>query len=563
MQERTGAEIIIGLLRRQGIRTIAGIPGGAILPIYDALARQNAIRHVLCRHEQGAGFIAQGMARVNGRPGVCLATSGPGSTNLLTAIADAYLDSIPIIAITGQVPRGLTGTDAFQEVGTPALAQPITKAAFAAESAAELLEIIPRAFSASVSGRPGPVLIDVPKDVQMEAACFDDWPSPGRAGPSPGIEPERLDKAADMVNAARRPILYVGGGAIHAGAAGLANRLVEKASIPVITSLMALGVIRKRHPLNLGMPGMHGAAHTNMALEECDLLMAVGARFDDRLTGKVKGFCPDAAVVHIDVDSGELGKIVAPKLGLQADAAEALRTILPRIEETNRAAWCERVAELKRQHPLNMPRTDEPLSPYGLVQIVGQKMPEDAIIATDVGQHQMWVAQSYPFQHPRRWLTSGGLGTMGFGLPAAIGAALAEPDNITVCFSGDGSLLMNIQELATLAEENLNVKIVLYDNGSLGLVRQQQSLFCEGRTFQSDYRKPTDFVSLARDFGIEGVDLGDQRDPARTVADCLDREGPCLLRAPVDREEMVYPIVPPGAANRDMLTEDRRALACG
>jgi acetolactate synthase-1/2/3 large subunit len=559
MMERTGAQIIVRLLQRQGIRLIPGIPGGATLPIYDALARQDTIRHVLCRHEQGAGFVAQGMARVTGQPAVCLATSGPGATNLLTSIADAHLDSIPLIAITGQVPRDLAGTDAFQEVQTTALARPITRTTFAAGSAAELLDLIPRAFALASTGRPGPVLIDVPKDVQMETARFERWPEPGRAGAPPRAGAAELDAAAEMINAARRPILFLGGGVIHAGAADLAVKFAEKTSSPVVTSLMARGAIPADHELALGMPGMHGARCTNLAMEECDLLMAIGARFDDRLTGRIEGFCPRAKILHVDLDPAELGKILAPHLGITGDARDVVEDLLERTRPAHRGSWRGRVDQLKSRFPLARPDVSSPRSPCGLIRHIGRGLPADAIIATDVGQHQMWTAQAYPFRHPRCWLTSGGLGTMGFGLPAAIGAALARPDRTVACFTGDGSLLMNIQELATLAEENLPVKIILFDNASLGLVRQQQSLFCAGRTFASDYQRPTDFARIARDFGVPSLDLGAERDSGKGLERFLSQPGPALLRAPINPEEMVYPMVPPGGTNAEMLTRPEAA----
>lgn len=561
MTTMTGAQIIVHLLQRQGVRTVAGIPGGAILPLYDALAAQQQIRHVLARHEQGAGFIAQGLARVSGRPEVCIATSGPGATNLLTAIADARLDSIPMVCITGQVPRAMIGTDAFQEVDTYGLSLPITKHNFLVRDAAELLEVIPAAFRIAASGRPGPVLVDVPKDVQNQAVEFTSWPEPGQPEAPPRFDPAEVRRAAALINAAHRPILYLGGGVIHSGAGRLLTHLAEKAGIPTTTTLMGLGALPADHPLALGMLGMHAARYTNLALEECDLLLAAGVRFDDRATGKVTAFCPHARVVHIDIDASELNKIKAAHMGIVGDVGEVVAALLPLVEAQSRHAWLDRVAVLKAQYPLHTPGADDPRTPYGLILQTAQLLRETAIITTDVGQHQMWAAQVYPFRQPRRWLTSGGLGTMGFGLPAAIGAALACPDATVVCISGDGSFLMNLQELATAVEERVKVKIVLLNNNALGLVHQQQTLFYGQRIYASNYRSPVDFVTVARGFGVPAYDLTHSDDPVATLAEALNSDGPGLIHAPIDVHTRVYPMVPPGAANKDMLGEEADVYA--
>ena len=562
----SGAELAVRLLERQGITSLAGIPGGAVLPLYDALARRGTIRHVLARHEQGAGFIAQGMARVTGRPGVCVASSGPGATNLLTAIADAKLDSIPLVAITGQVPRAMIGTDAFQEVDTFGLSLPITKHNVLVQSAHELLEVIPRAFSIAASGRPGPVLIDVPKDVQNELVDVAEWPEPGAAQALPPVEAHAIERAAAMIETAQRPILYLGGGIVHSGAAAAAVAVAERSQLPTVMTLMGLGSMPVDHALSLGMLGMHGAPYTNLALDECDLLIAVGARFDDRATGKLAAFCPRAAVIHVDIDAAELGKLRTAQLPIAADARAVLERLLPRLRARPRTRWHARIRELKRCRPLVLPRLDSLGNPYGLISAVAAALPDDAIVTTDVGQHQMWVAQAFPLRRPRQWLTSGGLGTMGFGLPAAIGAALAAPERTVVCFSGDGSILMNLQELATAAEEGVNVKIVLLDNRSLGLVYQQQTLFYGQRTYASAYRRTPDFMALARGFGLAAVDLDQARDPAAALTAALRQSGPCLVHATIDTAEQVLPMVPPGAANTSMIVrpEDpqrRAALA--
>lgn len=549
----TGAQLTVRLLERQGVRLLTGYPGGAILPIYDALGESTTIRHVLPRHEQGAGFIAQGMARVSGEVAVCLASSGPSATNLLTAIADAKLDSIPLVAITGQVPRAMIGTDAFQEVDVYGLSLPITKHNFLVSSTEELLEVIPRAFAIAASGRPGPVLIDIPKDVQTRAIEIADWPAPGCRRPVAPADGMALTEAAALIGAARRPILYLGGGVIHAGASRLALDLAEKANLPTVMTLMALGAMPVDHRLSLGMLGMHGAPCANLALEECDLLIAVGARFDDRATGKVAAFCPQAKIVHIDIDAAELDKIKAAHVGIVADLGEALGRLLPLVPENPRSAWNERVDALKTAHPQPLPGLADPRSHFGLIRCVAACVDDEAIVVTDVGQHQMWVAQAYPLRRPRQWLTSGGLGTMGFGVPTAIGAALAAPERTVVCFTGDGSILMNIQELVTAAEVQANLKIVLLDNAALGLVHQQQTLFYGQGPVASTFQVLPDFTAAARAFGIAAVDLDAAANPLAALAEAFARPGPCLIHARIDALQKVYPMVPPGAANRDMI----------
>lgn len=549
----SGAQIVVRLLERQGIRCVAGVPGGAILPFYDALSQSQEIAHILARHEQGGGFMAQGMARVTGQAAVCIATSGPGAANLLTAIADAKLDSIPLVAITGQVASSLIGTDAFQEVDTYGLSIPITKHNFLVGSARELLEVIPKAFQLAVSGRPGPVLVDIPKDVQNERIEVAEWPTPGGKVPAPLADAGAIERAAAMINAANRPILYLGGGVVHSGASRQVLELAEKANLPTVMTLMALGAVPVDHPLSLGMLGMHGARCTNMALEECDLLIAVGARFDDRATGKVAAFCPNAKIIHIDIDHSELDKIKTAHVGIRGDVTQVMGELLPRVDMASRTEWSKRVAELKTGYPLQMPGLDDPRSPYGLIRAVADAVGDEATVATDVGQHQMWVAQAYPLRRPRQWLTSGGLGTMGFGLPTAIGAALAEPHRTVVCFSGDGSILMNIQEFATAAEEGVNVKVVLMNNATLGLVFQQQTLFYGQRIFSSKFKGMPDFVKVAEGFGWQTCDLDQSADPGDALRTALRTPGPMLIHASIDRHEQVLPMVAPGAANTDMI----------
>ncbi|EMH5116463.1 acetolactate synthase large subunit [Salmonella enterica] len=574
-QRFTGAEFIVHFLERQGIRIVTGIPGGSILPVYDALSQSTQIRHILARHEQGAGFIAQGMARTEGKPAVCMACSGPGATNLVTAIADARLDSIPLICITGQVPASMIGTDAFQEVDTYGISIPITKHNYLVRNINELPQVMSDAFRLAQSGRPGPVWIDVPKDVQTATIELDALPSPAEKSPPPEFSAESIREAAAMINAAKRPVLYLGGGVINAPTR--VRELAEKAQLPTTMTLMALGMLPKAHPLSLGMLpkahplslgmlpkahplslgmlGMHGARSTNFILQEADLLIVLGARFDDRAIGKTEQFCPNAKIIHVDIDRAELGKIKQPHVAIQADVDDVLAQLIPHIEAQPREAWHQLVADLQQEFPCSIPQENNPLSHYGLINAVAACVDDNAIITTDVGQHQMWTAQAYPLNRPRQWLTSGGLGTMGFGLPAAIGAALANPGNKVLCFSGDGSLMMNIQEMATASENQLDVKIILMNNDALGLVHQQQSLFYKQGVFAATYPGSINFMQIAAGFGLDTCDLNNEADPQAALQAIIRRPGPALIHVRIDAEEKVYPMVPPGAANTEMVGE--------
>ena len=549
----TGAQLIVHLLERQGITIVAGIPGGTVLPLYDALSQSTQIRHVLARHEQGAGFIAQGMARTQGKPAVCMACSGPGATNLVTAIADARLDSIPLICITGQVPSSMIGTDAFQEVDTYGISIPITKHNYLVRDISELPQVISDAFRIAQSGRPGPVWIDIPKDVQTAEIEIDVLPEPGDRSPAPEFSAESVRDAAAMINAAKRPVLYLGGGAINA--ADEIRQFAEKANLPTTMTLMALGMLPKAHPLSLGMLGMHGARSTNYILQEADLLIVMGARFDDRAIGKTEQFCPNAKIIHVDIDRAELGKIKQPHVAIQGDVAEVLAQLIPQTDADERADWRQLVADLQREFPGAIPTEGDPLSHYGLINAVAACVDDSAIITTDVGQHQMWTAQAYPLNRPRQWLTSGGLGTMGFGLPAAVGAALANPDRKVICFSGDGSLMMNIQEMATAAENQLDVKIILMNNEALGLVHQQQSLFYKQGVFAATYPGMINFMQIAAGFGLHTCDLNAEEDAHAALQAAISRPGPALIHVRIDPEQKVYPMVPPGAANTEMVGE--------
>jgi len=551
--KQTGAQIIVRMLEQKGIDLIAGIPGSANLPLYHALYH-STIKHVLARHEQGAGFIAQGMARSTGKAAVCFATSGPGVMNLLTTIADAQADSVPIIAFTGQVPSSLMGTDAFQEIDTCRLTTPITKKNFLIHSATELLEVIPQAFYIAESGRPGPVVIDVPKDVQLQECTFEQWPTFQPPHEHRPTSKNYLAAVAKKIHSSERPVLLVGAGIVESGAENILLQLAEKNNIPVASTLRGLGCFPPSHPLYIGMIGMHGTPCANHLMEKADLIIALGVRFSDRTTGKISEFCQNAQIIHLDIDPTQLNKMISTHLSLHTDILPFLESLMPRINSCSRLKWLEEIQEKRNDFPnVITPENKDLLDPIKLVQNIAAKVPSDTIITTDVGQHQMWVAQAYPFTHSRTFLTSAGLGTMGFGLPAAIGAALIHPEKKIICFSGDGSLLMNIQELATLAEQKLNITVLIFNNGHLGLVRQQQELFFEEKYIASQFDCLPDFVTIAKGFGIKGLDLSKAQDPWMELEKGLAEKGPILINIPIGFSQKVLPMVPPGSANRVMI----------
>lgn len=596
--EPTGAEFIIGFLEHQGITTIAGIPGGSILPVYDALA-VSGIRHILARHEQGAGFVAQGMARSTGKTAACLASSGPGALNLLTALADADRDSVPLVAITGQVETSLLGTRAFQEADMVSLCRSITRRATLVRSAADLPRVLEQAFRTAAGPRPGAVLVDVPKDVQkalLPAPCLPAWwndpasrqggrsAGPGLAGgamPGPAVvsgsgeSPDRPGTAPDvsmpgiagawkLLCTACKPLIITGGGCIHSPQAprALADFL-DRTGIPVVSTLMGLGALPGSHPLHLGMMGMHGHPGANHALEDCDLVLALGNRFDDRSTGPARLFAPRARIIHVNADSSEPGRILRADLALVADAGGVLRALCgywdalaePEARALG-AAWddhardCRLAAESWHIEEDHAPRW------------IWDSLPRDTrtVVCTDVGQHQMWTALHWKVPGPRQFLSSGGMGTMGFGLPAATGAALARPGTRVFCISGDGSVMMNLQELALLAELDLDVCILVVNNRHLGLVRQQQDMLYRGRLHSCRHERPTDLVAVARGFGIDARRVQGPGD----LGNCLDSwtGGPLLVDIPVGEHARVYPMVEPGKAQIHMRGARRREAAC-
>ncbi len=566
-KQYSGSEILLESLKRQKVEVMFGLPGGAVLPLYDAMYSAG-IRHLLVRHEQAAAFAADGYARVTGKPGVCLGTSGPGATNLITGLTSAMMDSIPVVAFTGQVPLTLIGKDAFQEADTIGISMPCTKQSFLIRTAADIPAVIQRAFKSAVSGRPGPVLVDLPKSVLMEKAepCYS--PSTGAEQPERASEwtEKDLERAADMFLESRRPVLYVGGGVISSGAAAEVRELAELLHIPVTTTLMGLGAFPSRHPLSLGMLGMHGSYATNMAICNCDLLVAVGARFDDRVTGRLDGFAANARKIHFDVDPSEINKNIRVDMAVVGDAREALRSLIDLLNRRKAAAtperqqWVQRIETWRAEHPLTYDKYAHTVKPQYVIETLAQHSAEDAIIAVDVGQHQMWTAQFFDFSRPRTWLSSSGLGTMGYGFPAAMGAQMAFPDRQVIAVVGDGGFQMTLNDLATVVQYRVPVKIAVINNRALGMVRQWQEIFFEKRYCDIDLDFAPDFVKLAEAYGIQGARVEHRTDVADAIRDFLSDREPRLIDFWVDPSENVYPIVPPGASLAEMVVEPPRVL---
>jgi acetolactate synthase-1/2/3 large subunit len=563
----SGSEILLESLKRQKVDVFFGLPGGAVLPLYDALYSAG-IRHLLVRHEQAAAFAADGYARVTGKPGVCLGTSGPGATNLITGLTSAMMDSIPVVALTGQVPAPLIGKDGFQEADTIGISLPSTKQSFLVRSAADIPAVIERAFRAAVSGRPGPVLVDLPKSVLMEKAEPSYPPSSGAERPERLREwgDAEIERAADMILDSRRAVLYVGGGVIAADASPELREMAELTHIPVTTTLMGLGAFPSRHPLSLGMLGMHGSYATNLAICNCDLLVAIGARFDDRVTGRLNGFAPGAQKIHLDVDPSEVNKNVPVDLALVGDAREALRALIevlkrrPAAPAPDRQQWLQRIESWRTEHPLTYDKYANTVKPQYVIEAITQHAHENAIVAVDVGQHQMWAAQFYNFSRPRTWLSSSGLGSMGYGFPAAMGAQMAFPDRQVIAIVGDGGFQMTLNDLATVVQYRVPVKIAIINNRALGMVRQWQEIFFEKRYCDTDLDFAPDFVKLAEAYGIRGTRVEHRTDVVDAVEDFLSDREPRLLDVWVDPAENVYPIVPPGASLAEMVVEPPRVL---
>ncbi|MED7774432.1 acetolactate synthase 2 catalytic subunit [Aeromonas dhakensis] len=549
-----GAQFLVQALKKQGVTQVFGYPGGAIMPVYDALY-DGGLAHQLCRHEQGAAMAAVGYARASGQVGVCIATSGPGATNLVTGLAEALLDSVPLVAISGQVPCAAVGTDAFQEVDVLGMSLSCTKHSFMVKDVADLPQVIAEAFAIASEGRPGPVLIDLPKDVQLANVQLTKAPaqSPLFAVAEPEhLNPAELTAARTLLAAAERPVLYVGGGVGMANAEQQLRDFAAATGMPAVTTLKGIGALDPDSPVYLGMLGMHGTKAANYAVQQCDLLLVVGARFDDRVTGKLEEFAPEAKVIHLDVDAAEFGKRRAAEVGITQD----LKQVLPHLAMTLAIEpWREHCANMAREYAFRYDHPGQPIYAPALLKQLSARLPESSVVACDVGQHQMWVAQHMRFTSPRNHLSSAGLGTMGFGLPAAIGAKMSRPEDEVVLVSGDGSFMMNVQELGTIRRAQLKVKMVLLDNQRLGMVRQWQELFFDGRYSETILSDNPDFVALAAAFGIPGETITCKEEIAPALDRLLASESAYLLHVAISEEENVWPLVPPGVANHQMMEQ--------
>jgi acetolactate synthase I/II/III large subunit len=560
--KKTGAQILCESLLAEGVDVMFGFPGGVLLPFYDTLPQYPQLRHILVRHEQGASHAADGYARATGKVGVCMATSGPGATNLVTGIANAYLDSVPMIALTGQVARPFIGKDAFQEIDITGITLPITKHSYVAMDTASLAGIVKEAFYLARTGRPGPVLIDIPKDVMTDLAEFvypDAVDLPGYKVPTKG-HPTQLKSAAELINKAQKPVIITGRGVIISGASAELKQFAETAQIPVTTTLLGIGSFPGNHVLNYGMPGMHGTGYANKAIENADLIIAMGMRFDDRVTGKISAFARHAKIIHIDLDPAEIGKNVRVDVPIVGDVKAVLQAMQKMINSNHHMDWIGQLDEWRKEHPMMNVNDGAGLLPQYIIHQLYEATSGDAIIVTGVGQHQMWTAQYYMFHEPDTFISSGGLGTMGFGLPAAMGAKVGCPEKTVWVVDGDGSLQMTIQELATLVQDHINVKIAIINNGYLGMVRQWQELFYAKNYVATPLTCP-DFVKIAEAYCIAGLQVTRREEVRGAIDQAMAHDGPFLINFMVEPEENVFPMVPPGAANIEFMEQPKKEVS--
>jgi len=550
-----GTRILLEGLKREGVEVMFGISGGAVIDIFDAMYDEPAIKFYLTRHEQAAAHAADGYARATGKVGVCIATSGPGATNLVTGIATAYMDSIPIVAITGQVYSHLIGNDAFQEADVTGITRPITKHNYLVKDVTELARTVKEAFHVARTGRPGPVVIDIAKDAQQKETEFNYPEEANIRGYKPTYEghPRQIAKAAEVINNSKQPVIYAGGGVIASGAHEELKELAEKGQIPVTTTLLGLGSFPETHDLSLGMLGMHGTGYANHAVMQSDLLIAVGARFDDRVTGKLETFAPDAEIIHIDIDPAAISKNVIVDIPIVGDARRVLTELNKLVAKPDTESWLKKIGEWKRKYPLSYSQDGDVIKPQYVVEQIYEATKGDAIIVTEVGQNQMWAAQFYKYTKPRRFLSSGGLGTMGYGFPAAIGAQVGCPDDLVFDIAGDGSIQMNIQELTTVVANKLPVKVAILNNRYLGMVRQWQDLFYHGRLSGVDLATNPDFVKVAEAFGATGIKVTKPEEVRPAIERAINTPGPVFMDFIVDRSENVFPMVPAGAPIDEMI----------